>query len=222
MNFSELKDTLHRLLHVRSDVTEAIRARALNQALVRLPVLRIKDMDRTGRVLQVHIPELEDSDTTQTLTELGRTYNAPSDAYYTEDVDVYNPSNACYEQLTWMNWQRYRAEYLDDTTGSTPEYWTQRGSEIYLGPLPDATYAGGTLRLWYYRHPATLVSDSASPELPDEWHLALAYLAARDLYREFGEDERSDEMTDTLRLMLSELMGRRRARRWATTRLDTL
>ena len=80
--------------------------------------------------------------------------------------------------LPFLDWDTFRNLYKYGTMRTTQQrpvvYTIDPLKKILLGPLPDATY---TIEGWYYKAPQNLSADTDVPELDEEFHMLIVYLA---------------------------------------------
>lgn len=143
-------------------------------------------------------------------------YTLPSDTVKVLTVDFGNRSSAgdC-EPIKYLNLETLRGLYpdwLDNTSSSQgrPKYWTLLDrNTILVHPRPNSSEAGKKIIMSYVYLPASLASDSSTPDLPPAAHmlvpfyvLYLAYTGLTDIERATTALALFDKELDRIKPML--------------------
>lgn len=212
MTLLQLRAKTQRLLHNRVDATSTIIDEAINNSYRLLCRGRFVDSDRTRRIVNLRFPELEAISSATTLEDGINQYSFPTNAAEVDFVEYQNGTTpeANYLPLRVVSWTRYGT--LDTTRNQAPTIYTLHGRSIYITPWPGTAQHGRILRVWSYQTPTTLVTDGSTPVIPEVYHPLIPLLAARELYNEFGEEERANNAFSTFLARLNEIQGPRSLR----------
>lgn len=211
MTLVKLREKTLRMLHNRSDATSAIIDEAINNAYRLLARGKFVDSDRTRRVINLRFPELEAISTAITLENGTNQYAYPATAAEVDAVEYESDTtNGIFLPLKPVSWTRFSA--VDTSRNQAPTLYTLHNRNIYVTPWPGAQQDGRVLRVWYYITPTALTGDSQEPIIPAVYHPLIPLLAARELYVEFGEEERATSMFSTFLARLNEIQGPRSLR----------
>lgn len=118
--------------------------------------------------------------TSQTLVNGTANYALPANTINVNRVEiVQNPGvneNWYALQDITLNQQSY-FKASSSITGAPSCFYMQGASTMVFVPTPDASVAGRTVRLWYSPLIADVTSDSATLDIPDEFHTYVVLLA---------------------------------------------
>lgn len=121
---------------------------------------------------------LKDLDTTVALTADNDEATLPSDVIEVSRVELGNGSEL--RLVTEEQLDLFKPGWRSAAAG-TPAFWMHNKrsrDKIALYPKPDAAaVALGNLRIYHTRKPVALAADGDVPEIPEEYHDALAYFA---------------------------------------------
>lgn len=99
------------------------------------------------------------------------------------------------------------AVYLRDldrsnpTSSGLPRFYAIDGQTIHLFPTPDNTYV---LRLRYWKMPMTLVNDTDTPSLPEDYHNLLWFYAVAEAFAADDDPSTAQYWTQRFNTGLSE------------------
>lgn len=176
MNLGALREYTHKLCRKNPNITSAELDQAVNDALKWLCVGEFIDAFRRRRVM--HFPQL-DVQADATLVTGQEVYAIPVNWYRVEIVEHrYNTSPEQWMTLAFKHPKNYVGY---QPTSGRPYIYTWFENSIRIRNIPSAAENGQTLRIWGYRLPDALTADGQSPEIPDNWHFLIPYLAAETL-----------------------------------------
>jgi hypothetical protein len=119
------------------------------------------------------------------LHDVSTLTTAAGTAAYPLPADSLNPPNV--HQVIWDKYVLHPMSYLETrdlnsylhTSGSPTSFYFNNG-QLCLYPVPDSAKE---LKIVYYNKPAELSADDDVPEIPEEFHEALANYAAYQIMR---------------------------------------
>ena len=197
MTKAEMRASLLRLMRNRDTVTAVVADLALWNAYCKLCRGRLVDEERTRRNVTLFFPELEKT------AELGVfQLDASSGKWYAAfPVDCDAPRLVYYagDKLPRV---KPVALFSRDDVDQEACAFDHANRRVYLSGSDVPTEA-----VWivYYAKPAAWADDASEPEIPVAYHNVIPLIAARDLYNEFGEDERSRAFDAQIPHRLAEL-----------------
>lgn len=145
------------------------------------------------------------------------TTTAAGIAAYTLPADSLNPPKV--HQVTWDCYVLHPMTYLETrdlnsylhSTGSPSSFYIDE-NKVFLYPIPDSAKE---MNIVYYKKPATLSADDDVPEIPEEFHEALANYAAYQIMRsDRGALSETINAADFHEREFSEAIRRCRAAMW--------
>jgi hypothetical protein len=98
-------------------------------------------------------------------------------------MSIYDPAQGQGQEshIQQVPWQWYRQTYdFGSHDAQQPSVWTQRGSNLWVGPTPDKAYI---LRGEYRATAQVLASDTDVPEMPERFHRLIVAEAIRLMAR---------------------------------------
>ncbi len=178
MNLATMRAQVYTYLQRRPDLLADIDG-ALNDALRMLAVGSF--VDQRGLLRKLHFPELEMvADTALVLDQEGYTLPAPGYA----PLAVQYQHNT--EQWPRLDYKTPESFAMLPIRSGQPYAFTFYENEIKIRNVPDATWAGAALRMWYYRLPDAMTAEGDEPEINEVWHPLIVLLAAADVASRYG------------------------------------
>ena len=138
--------------------------------------------------------ELEDRTSRTLTTALASNFVTPSGSNIALVLDVYDATNNV--PLGAMNEREMRS--LDPDATGRPTKWMPGGKSgavgYYLDKRPAVSADELTVYEWTQKYPAALAADGDSPIIPEDWHVAIVYAAAKEAALLMDMPEKTDEM----------------------------
>lgn len=126
---------------------------------------------------------------------------APTDTIYIISIDD-TTSDRKLVNIPWREYLRQTGRAVADSE-SAPTKWVRFGSNIYLYPTPDATYA---LSVYYRKIPAVLSSGSDTTVIGAEWDEPILKLAVIQTFMRYAEYEKAEiEKREWIDMMASKV-----------------
>lgn len=156
--------------------------------------LAYKELETKNRLqglkVNFYFPELRTS-TSSNTTDGTKYISVPSDAVVVEEL--YDTTSNYH--LVNIPFSEYVA-YTDRSTAASegkPTEWVRHGSNLYLHPTPDNTYA---INVWYQKISSDLSADADTTDLGEEWDniiLDMAYIKGKEWMSEFDKADRREK-----------------------------
>lgn len=144
--------------------------------------------------------------TTQAVVNGTRQYTFPTLARILKRVECLDSGGTAVklEPITFREDDALTLVNVASTTKGRPAFYSQFNFNIYLRPVPDASY---TLNIYYYAEPAVVTSLSVL-EVPTMFHMDLCDFVVREMYAKDKEPEMYDRFDKKWQ------MAKLRIKRW--------
>ena len=147
---------------------------------------------------QLHFNEKDAEHFFTTVAGQGE-YPFPSDSDAVERVVVKDPDTQMWDPLVKIDdWNMF--EKQDEDMDAFPSYYSRRGNEFVLWPIPDAEYE---IRVKYQQTLSDL--QASGPGVPQEWHEVILWGAVSRGFFQLGDWARGKEAQNQQALYLTSL-----------------
>ena len=198
MNLSELREELRSRVQDRSDITDSILDRYINNAY--RTIATGKFVDITGQIRTLRFPEQE-LRTDTSLSTGTESYSVHPRMYAIINVSHEYDSSAS----RWLNLKYLAPGKFNELPEieQRPYFYTFFHNNILVRPVPSSDWDGSTMRVWGYVLPVELTTAAEEPNLKEHWHQLIAILAASRLAGRFGFTELATDYEAEFKNVLS-------------------